>query len=195
MWHLVEVFIPIVLWVMLRPNPDMINSFLFFPPFLSFFYIVTETHPSHLKATVSPLSQLISLSPSVCPSAFPLPRIRASILLPPSPFSQAEPPLWYSQSHLQSDIFNGLITLSSHSLIEHLTSTPHLPRPRCSLLTSTHLQASNAFFSPAFYLSSMLPLLPPFHLISSKALPSTADPTPTSCSLKWPRRPSPSSRG
>lgn len=46
-----------------------------------------------------------------------------------APAPQAQPPLWYSQSHLQSDIFNGLITLSSHSLIEHLTFAPHPARP------------------------------------------------------------------
>lgn len=117
----------------------------FSPSFLSFTYIVTETHPSHLKSTVSGLSQFISLSPSVCPSAFPLPAsLHPSCSCPP-PSPQAQSPLWYSQSHLQSDIFNGLITLSSRSLIEHLTSTAHLLRPRCSRLTSTHLWVSNPF--------------------------------------------------
>lgn len=124
---------------MVRPDPDMICSF-FLTPLIS--NIVTKTHPSHLKATVSPVSQLISLSPSVCPSAFPL---LASMHpscscpppspLPPPPTSpQAQPLLRYSQSHLQSDIFSGLITLSSHGLIEHLTSPPPPPQAhRCSL--------------------------------------------------------------
>lgn len=106
---------------------DLARTWSIPPPFFSlllfFFYIVTETHPSHLKGTVSPMSRLISLS--LClPFRFSSPCIPASILFRPSPFPQAQPPLWYSQSHLQSDIFSGLITLSSHNLIEHLTSTP-----------------------------------------------------------------------
>lgn len=101
------------------------------------------------------MSQLISLSPS-SPFRFSSPCIPASILFLPSstPFPssshfppQAQPLLRYSQSHLQSDIFSGLITLSSHSLIEHVTFTPHLPRPRCAPCSPTPTRGPlNAFF-------------------------------------------------
>lgn len=129
---------------------------------------------------------------SLHPSCYPPPS--------PQPLPWAQPPLWYSQSHLQSDIFNGLITLSSHSLIEHLTSTPHPLRPQCSLFTSTHSRTSNAFLLTHFslFLScflSSLSLVPFSHLISSKPLPSNLDPTVTSFSLKWPQRSSPHSLG
>lgn len=190
-----------------RPDPRVITS-LFFAPFLSFPSVVTETHPSHLKATVSALSQLISLAHSACPSAFPIPRIPASILLPsplpntvtsntnattsaPTPPPQAQPPLQYSQSHLQSDIFNGLITLSSHGLMEHLTSAPHPARPPALPLHLYPLTAPKCFlliFPPCLGL-----LLPPFsHLASAKALPWTPDPTLTSRLAERPRRSSPS---
>lgn len=124
------------------------------------------------------MSQLISLSLFVCPSTFPLPAsLHPSCVLPCPPFPQARPPLWYSQSHLQSDIFNGLITLSSHSLIEDLTSTPHPLRSQRALLTSTHLQTSNALFSNLFQASfSSLPIFS--HNFSSKPLPSTPNPYP-----------------
>lgn len=177
---------------MLRPNPDVINSFFFSPLSFLFLHCHRNSSFSFKRYCISLVS--INLTLSLClPFRFSAPRIPASILFLPSHFPQAQPPLWYSQSHLQSDIFKGLITLSSHSLIEHLTFTPHLLRPWCSLLTSTHLQTSNAFFSPTFHLSFML-LFPSsfpsffFYLFSSKPLPSTPDPTPTSCSLKWPQR-------
>lgn len=155
MWHLVEVFIPTGPWVMLRPNPDVINSFFFSPLSFLFLHCHRNSSFSFKRYCISLVS--INLTLSLClPFRFSTPRIPASILFLPSHFPQAQPPLWYSQSHLQSDIFKGLITLSSHSLIEHLTFTPHLLRPWCSLLTSTHLQTSNAFFSPTFHLSFML---------------------------------------
>lgn len=86
MWHLVEDFIPTVLWVMLWPAPRIINS-RFFHPFLSFSSVVTETHSSHLKTTVSALSQLISLFHSTCLSAFPIPAsLHPSCCPPPNQY-------------------------------------------------------------------------------------------------------------
>lgn len=58
----------------------------FSPSLLSFTYIVTETHPSHLKSTVSGLSQFISLPPLCLPFCFSSPCIPTSILFLPSPF-------------------------------------------------------------------------------------------------------------
>lgn len=150
---------------MVRPNLGMINSFCFPPFFVFFSNIVTEIHSSHLKGTA--LSQLISLSPSIRPSCFSfslLPCIHLVPGCPPPPCFplRSRPSLWYSQSHLQSDIFNGLITPSSHSLIEHVTPTPHLLGPRHSLLTSTHFKAPASLLVPSFHLS---PLLFRFHLL------------------------------
>lgn len=124
MWLLVvEVFIPHGAVSDGRPSPHMINPPLFFFTFIFFLHCHWNSSFSFKRYCISHVS--INLTLSLClPFRFSSPCIPASILFRPSPFPQAQPPLWYSQSHLQSDIFSGLITLSSHNLIEHLTSTP-----------------------------------------------------------------------
>lgn len=81
---------------MVQPNLGMINSFAF-PRFFVFFppNIVTEIHSSHLKGTASPLSQLISLSPSIRPSCFSfslLPCIHLVPGHPPTPLLSPQVP-------------------------------------------------------------------------------------------------------
>lgn len=147
-----------------RPDPGVINS-------LTSSSLSSLLPCCHWISSLSFKSYCICLVPinltlSLClPFRFSTPPHHRIHLAGALPFPEARPPLRYSQSHLQSDIFNGLISLSSRGLIERLTSTPHILRPRRSFFTSAHSRASGAFFSPPFHLSFMLSRS--FHFISS----------------------------
>lgn len=119
-----------------------ILSLFFFPPSLSFLFPHCHWNSSFSFKSYCISLVSINLTLSLClPFRFSTPPHACihlvATLSPSPPWSPLNPPppptarlpLWYSQSHLQSDIFNGLITLSSHGLIEHLTSAPHLLRP------------------------------------------------------------------
>lgn len=179
-----------------RPDPRVINS-LFFRPLSfrsrcchgnSFFsfksYCIrlvsinltrSRRSPFRFSNPPHPCIHLVALPPTP-----PIPSPATPPLPPPPP--QAQPPLWYSQSHLQSDIFNGLITLSSHGVIEHPTPAPHPARPLAPTpLPLPHLHPLTAPLKCFLLISppSLGLLLPPFsHLASAKALPWTRDPHP-----------------
>lgn len=185
-------------WLMVWPDSHTINSFLLFPAASLLFAFVTETHPSHLKATVFSLvsihlslfflfALLLRLSSDPCihlVSSQPSLSLPLSLSIPPPSAGPAQPPLRYSQSHQQSHIFNGLITLSSVGLIEHLTSTAHLLWP---LVLPPHLRpltALAAFFSPSFHLVNSPSSLSFFSFLffsdfwtSTSSLNSSPDPT------------------
>lgn len=153
---------------MLRPDPRVINSLLFHP--LSFLFLRCHRNSSFSFKSYCICLVSINLTRSLRPpfrfSNPPHPCIHLAALPPntitrstnaaaAAPAPQAQPPLWYSQSQLQSDIFNGLITLSSQRLIEHLTSAPHPARPPALPL---HLHPLTDLKS--LMLSSHLPSLP-----------------------------------